>query len=164
MIRFLYAFIILLLHNSSSSSSSSAIVSPLQGEGLPKLVPFTSVLFRSHPCHANKLYNFISPSSFLLSLTLRTCHWSAFCCYLYPPVVLSSGKVSHPSPFLDFNLFYDILDFNLVSDSFASSCISLDNSLHTSSHASMCCSKFLFHFFVIAQVSATYVIDGNIHS
>ena len=27
----------------------------------------------------------------------------------------------------------------------------------------MCCSKFLFYFSVIAQVSAPYVIDGNIH-
>ena len=87
----------------------SAIVSPLQGEGLPKLVPFTSVLCRS-PCHASKLYNFISQSSFL-----RTYHWCPFCYYLCPPVVLSSGKVFRPSPFLDFNLFYAILDISLLS-------------------------------------------------
>ena len=44
----------------------SAIVSPLQGEGHPKLVPFTSVLCRSHPCHVSKLYSFISPSRFFV--------------------------------------------------------------------------------------------------
>ena len=104
----------------------SAIVSPLQGEGPPKLVPFTSVLCRSHPCHASKLHNFISPSSFLSSLTSRTCHWSPFCCYLCPTVVvLSSGKMSRPSPFLDFNLFYDILDISLLSDPLASFSVSL---------------------------------------
>ena len=96
--------------------STSAIVSPLQGEGLPKLVPFTSVRYRSHPYHASKLHNFISPSSFLSSLTSRTCHWSTLCCYLCPPVVIGSGKVSRSNPFLDFNLFHDILDFSLLSD------------------------------------------------
>ena len=91
---------------------------------------------------------------FLSSLTPRTCHWSPFCCYLCPPVVLSSGKVSRPSKFLEFNFFYDILDFSLLSDPFASFSISLGNSKHTSFHVSLCCSKFLFQFFVIAQVSA----------
>ena len=90
--------------------STSAIVSPLQGEGLPKLVPFTSVLCRSHPCHANNLQNVISPTIVLSSLTSRTCHWSPLCCYLCPPVDLGSGKVSRSSQFLD------ILDFGLLSD------------------------------------------------
>ena len=136
---------------------------PTAGEGLPKLVPFISVLCHSNPCHANKLYYFISPSSFLSSLTSRTYYWSPLCCYLYPPVVLSSGKVSCQSPFLDFNLFYDILDISLPSDPFASFSVFLGNSWRTSFHVSLCCSKFLFHFFVIAQVPASYVIDGNIH-
>ena len=99
---------------------------PTEGEGLPKLVPFTSVLCRSHPCRASKL-QFQLSIIFLPSLTLRTCHWSPFC-YLCPPVVLSSGKVSCPSLFLDFNLFYDILDFSLFSDPFTSFSISLGNS------------------------------------
>ena len=36
-----------------------AIVCLLQGESLPKLVPVTSVLCRSYPCHDSKLYNLI---------------------------------------------------------------------------------------------------------
>ena len=97
----------------------SAIVSPLLDECFPKLVPFTSVLCRSHPCHTSKLYNIFSPSSFLSFLTSRTCQWSPFCCYVCPSVVLSSGEVSRPSPLLDFNLFCGILDFSLLFDPFA---------------------------------------------
>ena len=132
---------------------------PLQGEGLTKLVSFTSVLRRSHPCHASKLYNFISPSTFLSSLTSRTCHWSPLCCHLCPPVVLSSGKVSRPSPFLDFNLFYDILDFSLLSDPFASFSLLVIPSIHLS----MLFCVVVFVNFFDCPISAPYVIDSSIH-
>ena len=92
----------------------STIVSPLQvGTIYFCLVPFSSMA-------CQQTLQFHLSISFLSSLTSRTYHWSPLCCYLCPPVVLSSGKVSHPSPFLDFNVFYDILDFSLLSNPSAS--------------------------------------------
>ena len=71
----------------------------------------------------------------------------------------SSGKVSRPSLFLDFNLFYDILDFSLLSDPFASFSISPGNSWRTSFRASLC-SKFLFYFLSLPKSAPCHIVGS----
>ena len=104
---------------------------------------FCPMQFSSMSCQQTS--QFYLPSNFLSSLTSRICHWSQLCCYLSPTIVFSSGKGCRPSPFLDFNLFYNILNFSVVSDPFASFSICLGNSWHTSFHAYLRCSKLLLY-------------------
>ena len=87
----------------------SAIVSPLQGESLPRLVRFTSVLGRSHPCHASKLPQFhlsilffVVPDFgepvlifvYLLSLVLARCpaylHFLILTCFIISWILVCS--------------------------------------------------------------------------
>ena len=99
-------------------SSSSSSCQPLSAHCRAKASPC-----RYHLLLSCVVLIHVMPPHF----TISSLHLVFYRLLLREPVVrfhyvaiFSFGKASRPSPFLDFNLFYDILHLSLLSDPFAS--------------------------------------------
>ena len=92
--------------------SSHSLFHPLLCEGLLQLLPFSSVPCRSFPCCRFHVHcDVVTPASFLPSSPSSPCPRLPIIQSLRPPVVISSGYMSCPSPFQFFDLYHDIFDF-----------------------------------------------------